>query len=299
MKWLLSPVEHFSNLLARTLERSFRLILKASVENYSSPITVTYITPGEHSRQSETFHSLATLKLSDVALPASTGIIMHPSSLAGDENSPPNVILRVISPIFYSRFFHYQSSHAAFAGELLDNACTRTLWSSDPSLFASIFSSTATASFTPIETISYPSSSNRRHWWLLSLLRGAPTTTNYPRSAPYDSFNGVSSMDRWVLEHCSPKEVKDYRRAILRVFIGEWIGGAAWPLKQFSDDLEPFGLSIDALLRIYDTIIKATTVTGAVEVMRMLDTGCDVWIIGVAGWITTGVNLWACLKASV
>jgi hypothetical protein len=100
-------------------------------------------------------------------------------------------------------------------------------------------------------------------------------------------------MDLWVLEHCSPKEVKDYRRAVLRVFIGEWIGGTIGPLNRFSDDLEPFGLSRDAVLRIYDAVIKAATVAATTAVMRAPG------YIGAAGWITIGVNLWACLKASL
>jgi hypothetical protein len=86
---------------------------------------------------------------------------------------------------------------------------------------------------------------------------------------------------------------------MLRLFIGEWIGGTAWPLKRFSDDLEPFGLSRDAVLSIYNVIIKATIVTAYVAVMDGFAMRCNVWNVGVTGWVAAGLNLWACLKAIV
>lgn len=105
-------------------------------------------------------------------------------------------------------------------------------------------------------------------------------------------------MDKWVLEHCSTEHVREYRRALLRVFIGERIGGATFgPFARFSDDLEPFGMSRDAVLRIYDAVLKAGIVTAAVENMRSLESECNAWDIGVAGWISAGLNLWACFKA--
>jgi hypothetical protein len=288
-----------THMISRTLERSFRLILKATVENHPSPISVTYTTSGEHSHKSETFLSLAVLKPSDVDLPVSDGTTTPPGSSSGEIKGPPAVTLHVISPIFYSRFFHYHSPQDALASELLDDVSTRTLWSSDPTLVASIFEPTSKANFKSTEAIRYPSSSPIRHWRLLSLLRAAPTATNFPRSTPYQPFKGLSFMDSWVLKNCSPEDVKDYRRALLRVFLGEWIGGTVWPLKLFSDDMEPFGLSRDAVLRIYDAVIRAGMVTATVEMGRVLQMGCDVSLAGVAGWVVTGLNLWACLKASL
>jgi hypothetical protein len=106
-------------------------------------------------------------------------------------------------------------------------------------------------------------------------------------------------MDAWVLKNCSPEEVKDYRRALLRVFLGEWIGGTVWPLKLFSDDMEPFGLSRDAVLRIYDAMVRAAMVTATAEAVRFFQMECDVSSVGLAGWVAAGINLWACLKSSL
>ncbi|RDW70958.1 hypothetical protein BP6252_07521 [Coleophoma cylindrospora] len=276
----------------RTLERSFRLILKSIVESHPAPISVTYLTPGEHSNKSEVFNSLVMSNASLGQLPTSNG-----STTLSASEGPLRVDLQIISPIFYSRFFHYRSPLDAFTSELLDDDRTRTLWSSDPILFMSIFN-TAGMNASASTEVFYPSGSKRWHWWLLSFLRKAPIATNYPRKIAYESFDGLSSMDIWMLEHRSPREVKDYRRAILRIFIGEWIGGTVWPLNQFSDDLEPFGLSRDAVLRLYDVSIRVAIATGMVEIFRGL-TGCNVWIMGAAEWMLAGVNLWACLKSSL
>jgi hypothetical protein len=72
-----------------------------------------------------------------------------------------------------------------------------------------------------------------------------------------------------------------------------------WPLKLFSSDMEPFGLSRDAALRIYGATIRAVMIAATIEVITVHQMGCDVSLVGVAGWVVTGVDLWACLKASL
>jgi hypothetical protein len=116
--------------LARTLERSFCLVLKASVEAHPSPISLTYITPGEHSQKSKVFWSLDMQRSSELLRE-----VKDPSSEAGespipsssDNISPLDITFQVISPIFYSRFFYYETSCIAVARELLDHVQTRTV----------------------------------------------------------------------------------------------------------------------------------------------------------------------------
>ena len=103
-------------------------------------------------------------------------------------------------------------------------------------------------------------------------------------------------MDKWIIDNCSPEHVREYRRALLRIFVGEWVGGAIFPLTQFSDDLEPFGMSRDAVLRIYEAGFKTCIVVVAVENMRVLEGGCSAWNISLAGWLSVGLNIWAFLK---
>jgi hypothetical protein len=89
-------------------------------------------------------------------------------------------------------------------------------------------------------------------------------------------------MDTRVAKHCSPEEVQDYRRALLRVFLGEWLGRMVWALRLFSSDT-----------------IRAVVITATIEVITVHQMGWDVSLVGVAGWVVTRVNLWACLKASL
>jgi hypothetical protein len=40
-------------------------------------------------------------------------------------------------------------------------------------------------------------------------------------------------------------------------------------------------------------------ITATIEVITVHQMGWDVSLVGVAGWVVTRVNLWACLKASL
>ena len=76
------------------------LILRVAVENHLLPISVTYITPGEHSYKSETFCSLAQLKPSDGDFGLLDGTITPSNSSSGKRNGAPVVTLQVVSPTF-------------------------------------------------------------------------------------------------------------------------------------------------------------------------------------------------------
>ncbi len=296
---------------SRTLERHFRSFLQHSVENHPTPISVTYITTGEHCKKSEVFHSRASSSQLDKHSITPVGTVETPPTPPRSPTSPPSdsphIVFQVISPIFYSRFVHYKSPHAAFTGELLDDERTRTTWSSHPEQFTSIFSptpslddnkepSSSTRQHTPVK---YPPGSSAWHWTLLSLLRRAPIATNYQRKEPYAKFRGLSDMDRFVLSRCSATETRRYRRAVLRVFVGEWIGGVPFgPLRRFTDDFEPFGLSRDGALRVLEAFLKTALLARAVAAFR-----------GTAGettyqdgadylWLAAG-NLWAMIKAYI
>jgi hypothetical protein len=131
---------------------------------------------------------------------------------------------------------------------------------------------------------------------MLSALRKAPLSTNFPRKIPYRPFQGISDMDKWIIKSCSPQHVREYRRALLRVLIGEWIGGTFGPLARLSDNLELAGMSRDAVLRVYEAGVKACIVAAVVENRRVLDGVCDTWNIRLARWLDAGLNLWALLK---
>lgn len=300
--------------LSRVLERYFRLLLRHTVENHPTPISVTYITPGEHCKKSEVFHSHASAFSSSPQLndkqhtattdPASASVEALPTTTPPSE--PLHIVFQTISPTFYSRFAHYQSPHAALASELLDDERTRTAWSSHPDEFAALFEETrirATSSFTDA---SPPGSGSAWQWALLPLLRRAPARTNFPRATPCAAFGGLSDMDRFVLSRCSAGEIRTYRRAVLRLFVGEWIGGVWFgPLKRFTDDFEPYGLSRDGALRVWDAVVKTVLLIKAVAALRFEGEG-EVVAGGAAGscWLGYGLwavsgNLWAICKACI
>lgn len=217
----------------RVLERCFRLLLKHAVENYPAPLSVTYVTTAEYSSKSENFHSLVAPRSTTSRYDMKTSL--NPKTDSPHSPHTPNILqsttqrevtLRIISPTFYSRFFHYRTPNEAFENELLDDERTRTIWSSDPALFASIFPRELLSGAEPTKFLI---GSNKYHRRMLSALRKAPVSTNFPRTVPYVPFRGISDMDKWIIKNCSPQHGREYRRALLRVFIGEWFGGTFGP----------------------------------------------------------------------
>ncbi|PGH14618.1 hypothetical protein AJ79_02953 [Helicocarpus griseus UAMH5409] len=259
----------------RTLERYFRLYLKDTVEKYPQPISVTYLNPGEHSRKSETFYSASYL--SDIP----------------ETKSKRDITIQVKSPLFYNHFFHYQTPYEALENELLDDERTCTAWSPSPAEFAFLFKG-----ITPAKSDIYPSTKSREQWRLVSLLRGAPVAVGYPHTSPYQPFKGLSAMDQWVIQQCSKDQVREYRRSLLGIFLGDRIAGVVGPLKQLSEDFEQVGLSRDAVLKIYDAWIKTGLVVGTkIVLQRTGESGGDL-SQELIGWTAfAALNIWACFKA--
>ena len=106
-------------------------------------------------------------------------------------------------------------------------------------------------------------------------------------------------MDRFVLSRCSATETRSYRRAVLRVFVGEWIGGVPFgPLKRFTHDFEPFGLSRDGGVRVVEAFLKAALLARAVAAFRGAAEE-TAYQDGVGYlWAASG-NIWAVIKACV
>ena len=87
-----------------------------------------------------------------------------------------------------------------------------------------------------------------------------------------------------MLERCGREEVRGYRRAVLRLFMGEWIGGVHFgPLRRFTEDWEPYGLSRDGMLRVWDAVVKTGMVVGAVRLGDGWVMGLSLWAVGKAG----------------
>lgn len=264
--------------LYRTLEKYFSTILASMVRNQSHIKSVKYITPGEHCARAR---------------------VMHTHQPYCGENGSPHpdekrnkgareVVFQVNTPTFYSRFFHYRSPFAAIQSELLDDERTRTVWSSHPQEFAALFSHDHMTR-TWREPLDW-------RWKIISALRTAPTKTNFPRRTAYESCRGPSFTDHLVMQQCSPRQLRNYRRALIRLFLGHWIGG--FPVGSTKEgDFELIGLSREAILMIYEGFLKAGLVILAIllagsSVVEPTNTAYLLFsMLSVAG-----LNIWACLK---
>ena len=252
------------------------------MKNQSRIKSLRYITSGEHCERIRIIHSRPRHPGEPDSIEAAT------TKMETDPEKPEQIDFQVNTPAFYARFFHYRSPLAAIQSELLDDKRTRTAWSSHPHLFAALF---------PHDHEAVWRQPPDWRWRLISILRGAPTKTNFPRQTAYEPCQGISLTDVIVAEHCSKDQLRTYRRILVRVFLGRWIGGfSIGPIKE--GDFELIGLSRDAVLMIHDAFMKALIVTGAILVG-----GNGAWRPATTAYLlcmmlsVAGLNLWACLKA--
>lgn len=252
------------------------------IENQSRIGSLKYITSGEHCERIRVIHSRPRHPGQPDSIEAPT------TKVEADQEKHDQIVFQVNTPAFYSRFFHYRSPFAAIQSELLDDERTRTAWSSHPHVFAALF-------LHDREDVCHQPPDWR--WRLISILRGAPTQTNFPRQTAYEPCQGISLTDIVVAEHSSEHHLRTYRRALVRLFLGRWIGGfSIGPIKE--GDFELIGLSRDAVLMIHDAFLKAFFVTGAILVggkgtLRPATTA-DLLCMMLS---VAGLNLWACFKA--
>lgn len=57
------------------------------------------------------------------------------------------------------------------------------------------------------------------------------------------------------MQQFSIDQFRDYRRTLIRLYLGHWIGG--FPLGSIKRDFELIGLSRDAILMIFEAFLKA------------------------------------------
>ena len=206
------------------------------------------------------------------------------------EETHEKIVFQVNTPTFYSNFFHYRSPFVALQSELLDEERTRTVWSSHPSEFAALF---------PHDNEDIWRKLPDWRWRIIFILRSAPTQTNFPRQKPYEPCNGISLTDNIVAQHCSDDDFRAYRRALIRNFLGDWIGGFAPGLIK-GGDFELIGMSRDAVLMVHEAFLKAAIMTWAINVAGHNAVGptSTAYLLSTVLSVT-GLSLWACFKSSL
>jgi hypothetical protein len=173
---------------------------------------------------------------------------------------------------------------------LLDDERTWTVWLSHPQEFAALF---------PHDKGNIWREPPDWRWRIISILRSAPTRINFLRQTVYEPSNRISLTENVIAQHCSDDDFRAYRRALIRNFLGHWIG--CFPLGFIKDgDFELIGLARGAVLRAHEAFLKAAIVTWAINLAGHSAVGVtNTSYLLFTMLSVTGLNLWACFKSSL
>lgn len=260
------------------------MILRSLVKSQSRIRNLRYITSGEHCDRVRIIQA-------PTEYPGAQVSVRSFATEAKANGTHEDIVFQVNTPTFYSRFFHYRSPFAAIESELLDDdERTRTVWSSHPYEFAALF---------PHDKGNIWREPLDWRWRIISMLRSDPIQTNFPRQTVYEPCNGVSLTDNVVAQHCSDDDFRAYRRALIRNFLGHWMGGLP-PGFIKEGDFELIGLSRDAVLRALEAFLKVAIVTWAISsVGNSAVEATNTAYPFITMLNVTGLNFWACLKSSL
>ncbi|KAI8725209.1 hypothetical protein NCS52_00091500 [Fusarium sp. LHS14.1] len=189
--------------IEKQLEDVFRQYLRHLVQQSPSPITVRYTPGGVVGATEEVFSS---------------------SSVTGSSTTAESVEIKVLTPVFYSRFVHYAHDFEAVFSELAESS---TLWVDKPELLPKIFLKKASPPLhasTPFDFLCFQ---------LIKRLRSRPEkierplTSADPASTTSQGLDirdfRMSSMDAFVIEQGDTTLKKSYRAAVLRLFFADRI----------------------------------------------------------------------------
>jgi hypothetical protein len=192
-----------SNDVEKALERTFRAYLRSLVERSSAPVVVRYIPSGDAEVSEEVLKS----------------------PLATDVSESENEIqIKILTPVFYSRFVHYAHDSEAVFCELAESC---TFWTDKPEQLTKIFLKKGSSPLHASSLVDYA-------WFqLIKRMRRRPRKIERPltsvdkSSSPTTGIDirdfRISSMDAFVLGQEDAKLKKAYRTAVLRVFVADRI----------------------------------------------------------------------------
>ncbi|KAM0254045.1 hypothetical protein ACHAP5_000031 [Fusarium lateritium] len=188
-----------ANKTERVLEGAFRQYLKHLVEKSPTPIAVRYLPSGVAEASDE------------VLMSRTTGL-----------SEPANEIeVKILSPVFYSRFVHYAHDSEALFCELAESC---TFWTDKPELLIKVFLKKGSAPLHASNLIDYTC------FQLIKSLRRRPNKIEKPSMAASLSPQGIdirgfrmSSMDAFVLAQEDVGLKKAYRTAVVRLFVADHI----------------------------------------------------------------------------
>ncbi|KAM7198041.1 Protein of unknown function (DUF1365) domain containing protein [Rhypophila sp. PSN 637] len=203
----------------RILEPIFRRYLQYLVEQSSYPLALKYIPGG---------------------IPDTSSLFLSPSAKSGDQDVE-TLELRVLTPVFYSRFVHYAHDLESFFSELQESS---TIWMSRPELLPKFVLKT------PPPALTLSSISDFIYFKAIQKLRKRPgqivrplTSNQVQESAStirdIRDFR-ISSMDGYVLAREAPQAKAEYRSCVLKLFLADRVALGLMPLLE----LQLFALKV-------------------------------------------------------
>lgn len=183
------------------LEPIFRQYLRFLVEQSTSPLNVTYIPSGLLESSEETF--------------ISPGAAVHPEQTEC-------LKIKILTPVFYSRFVHYAHDFEAIFCELAESC---TIWVDQPETLPKIFLKKQSP---PLHV---PSFTDYLCFKTIQRLRRRPARIKRPMTSagsvgptttPEDvrGFR-ISPMDAFVLQYSSQETRASYRSLLARMFVAD------------------------------------------------------------------------------
>ncbi|KAK3327387.1 hypothetical protein B0T19DRAFT_161692 [Cercophora scortea] len=198
----------------RQLEATFRRYLRHLVQQSTEPLAVKYISAG-----------LSPNKQDDAA-----EVMLSPTARDG-AGAVEELEIKVLTPVFYSRFVHYAHDLEAFFCEL-NESCT--VWVSRPDLLPKFVLKK------PSPTLNLSSLADFAYFKIIQHLRTRPERIERPLTSSAAAVKKpatvdirdfrISSMDGYVLAHEDPEAKKEYRSCVLTLFLADKIALGIVPL---------------------------------------------------------------------
>lgn len=196
--------------IEQTLEPIFRRYLRHIVEQSTASLAIRYVPPGFTEDAAET--------------------ILTPAARE-KKGEVEELVLKILTPAFYSRFVYYAHDLEAFLCEFQDNA---TISISRPDLLPKVVLKKPAP---PLQSFSYL---NFAYFKAIQHLRRRPARLERPltSSAPsapeaqaVDIRNfRISPMDAFVLSHETPTTQVAYRGSVLKLFLADRLSLGLVPL---------------------------------------------------------------------
>ena len=137
-----------------------------------------------------------------------------------------HLVIRVLTPVFYSRFVHYAYTSEAFDREcIFTDEKNRTLWISRPQLLALLLSPSRPSQD---QAVVRRSMLDRLRWNILRKLRCPPAEPAYNPTPQLPSFHvddiralPFSAVDEFVRRPSGQMYAGAYRRAVTKLFLAQ------------------------------------------------------------------------------